>query len=202
MTEGDFLPRHLGIDAPAEREMLAALGAASREALLGEALPASIRQRAALELPAPVGEAEALAELRAIAAGNEVWRSCIGAGYHACHTPQVIQRNVLETRGWYTADTPYQSEISQGRLEALRAFQQTVIDLTGRAVANASLLDEATAAAEAMALIRRAAKSKAQAFFADARCHPQVIAVLRTRAKWMGIPLIVDDASPDGTGER
>jgi len=195
VSDGGFLERHLGIDAPAEREMLAALGAASREALLGEALPASIRQRAPLELPAPAGEAEALAELRAIAAENEVWRSCIGAGYHACHTPQVIQRNVLENPGWYTAYTPYQSEISQGRLEALLAFQQTVIDLTGLPVANASLLDEATAAAEAMALLRRAAKSKAQAFFADARCHPQVLAVLRTRAKWMGIPLEVGELS-------
>jgi len=193
VSGGEFQPRHLGIDAPAEREMLAALGAASREALLGEALPASIRQHRPLELPAPVGEAEALAELRAIAAENEVWRSLIGAGYHACHTPQVIQRNVLENPGWYTAYTPYQSEISQGRLEALLAFQQTVIDLTGLPVANASLLDEATAAAEAMALIRRAAKSRAQVFFADARCHPQVIAVLRTRAKWMGIPLEVGD---------
>ncbi len=193
MSGGEFEPRHLGIYAPAEREMLAVLGLPSREALLDEALPASIRQRQPLELPAPLGEAEALAELRAIAGENEIWRSCIGTGYHACHTPQVIQRNVLENPGWYTAYTPYQAEISQGRLEALLAFQQTVIDLTGLPVANASLLDEATAAAEAMALIRRAAKSKAQAFFVDARCHPQVIAVLRTRAKWMGIPLEVGD---------
>jgi len=195
VSENGFLHRHLGVDAAAEGEMLAALGAASRAALLDEALPASIRQRAPLELPAPASEAGALAELRAIAAGNALWRSFIGTGYHACHTPQVIQRNVLENPGWYTAYTPYQSEISQGRLEALLAFQQTVIDLTGLPVANASLLDEATAAAEAMALARRAAKSKARAFFADARCHPQVLAVLRTRAKWMGIPLIVGDAA-------
>ena len=195
MSGGEFQSRHLGIDAPAEREMLAALGLATRAALLDEALPASIRQRAPLELPAPLGEAEALAELRAIAGENEIWRSCIGAGYHACHTPQVIQRNVLENPGWYTAYTPYQAEISQGRLEALLAFQQTVIDLSGLPVANASLLDEATAAAEAMALIRRASKSKAHAFFVDARCHPQVIAVLRTRAKWMGIPLLVDETA-------
>ena len=195
MNEGEFQPRHLGIDAGAEREMLAALGLASREALLGEALPASIRQRAPLELPAPLDEAGALAELRAIAAENRIWRSVIGTGYHACRTPQVIQRNVLENPGWYTAYTPYQAEISQGRLEALLAFQQTVIDLAGLPVANASLLDEATAAAEAMALVRRAAKSKARAFFVDARCHPQVIAVLRTRAKWMGIPLEVGDAA-------
>ena len=195
MSGGEFQQRHLGIDARAERAMLETLGAASRQALLDEALPASIRQRHPLELPQPLGEAEALAELRAIAAENEIWRSCIGTGYHACYTPQVIQRNVLENPGWYTAYTPYQAEISQGRLEALLAFQQTVIDLTGLPVANASLLDEATAAAEAMALMRRAAKSKAQAFFVDARCHPQVIAVLRTRAKWMGIPLVVGDAA-------
>jgi glycine dehydrogenase len=195
VSRGEFQARHIGIDAPSEREMLAVLGLATRDALLDEALPASIRQRAPLELPEPLGEAGALAELRSIAGENEIWRSCIGAGYHACHTPQVIQRNVLENPGWYTAYTPYQAEISQGRLEALLAFQQTVIDLTGLPVANASLLDEATAAAEAMALIRRAAKSKAQAFLVDARCHPQVIAVLRTRAKWMGIALVVDDAA-------
>ena len=195
MNGDAFQQRHLGVDARAERAMLEALGAASRQALLDEALPASIRQRRPLELPQPVSEPQALAELRAIAGENEIWRSCIGTGYHACHTPQVIQRNVLENPGWYTAYTPYQAEISQGRLEALLVFQQTVIDLTGLPVANASLLDEATAAAEAMALIRRAAQSRAQAFFVDARCHPQVIAVLRTRAKWMGIPLVVDDAS-------
>ena len=193
MSSGEFLERHLGVDADGERAMLAALGLASRAALLDQALPASIRQKSPLELPAPLGEADALAALRALASENQLWRSCIGAGYHACHTPQVIQRNVLENPGWYTAYTPYQPEISQGRLEALLVFQQTVSDLTGLPVANASLLDEATAAAEAMALMRRAAKSKAQAFFADAGCHPQVLAVLATRARWMGIPLVVDD---------
>jgi glycine dehydrogenase len=190
---GEYLERHLGIDAPSERSMLARLGVASREALIAEALPASIRQRQPLELPGPLPEAQALEALRAIADENEIWRSYIGAGYHHCHTPQVIQRNVLENPGWYTAYTPYQAEISQGRLEALLAFQQTVIDLTGLPVANASLLDEATAAAEAMALIRRAAKSKARMFFADAACHPQVLAVLATRAKWLGIPLVSGD---------
>jgi len=193
VSGGGFLERHLGVDADGERAMLAALGLASRAALVEQALPGSIRQKAPLELPAPLCEAEALAALRALAGENELWRSYIGAGYHACHTPQVIQRNVLENPGWYTAYTPYQPEISQGRLEALLVFQQTVSDLTGLPVANASLLDEATAAAEAMALIRRAAKSKAQAFFADSGCHPQVLAVLATRAKWMGIPLVVDD---------
>ena len=193
MSGGEFLERHLAVDAPGERAMLAALGVPSRAALVEQALPASIRQKAPLELPAPLGEAQALAALRALAGENEIWRSFIGAGYHACHTPQVIQRNLLENPGWYTAYTPYQPEISQGRLEALLVFQQTVSDLTGLPVANASLLDEATAAAEAMALIRRAAKSKVQAFFADAGCHPQVLAVLATRAEWMGIPLVVGD---------
>ncbi len=195
MNGGEFLERHLGIDARSERAMLATLGVASREALIGEALPASIRQRQPLELPGPLPEAQALEALRAIAGENHPWRSCIGAGYHHCHTPQVIQRNVLENPGWYTAYTPYQAEISQGRLEALLVFQQTVMDLAGLPVANASLLDEATAAAEAMTLMRRAAKSKAPAFFADAACHPQVLAVLATRARWMNIPLLVDDPS-------
>jgi len=189
-----FHARHIGPDAAEEREMLALLGAGSRAELVAQAMPAAIRQREPLALPEPLDEAEALAELRAIAAQNRIWRTYIGAGYHACHTPQVIQRNVLENPGWYTAYTPYQAEISQGRLEVLLAFQQMVIDLTGLPVASASLLDEATAAGEAMALIRRASKSKAQAFFVDAACHPQVVAVIRTRARWLGIPVVVGEA--------
>ncbi|MDH4096544.1 MAG: aminomethyl-transferring glycine dehydrogenase, partial [Betaproteobacteria bacterium] len=190
-----FHARHIGPDAAEERDMLALLGVATREALIEQAMPAAIRQREPLALPGPLDEAAALAELRALAAQNQLWRSYIGTGYHACHTPQVIQRNVLENPGWYTAYTPYQAEISQGRLEVLLAFQQMVIDLTGLPVANASLLDEATAAGEAMALMRRASRSKAQAFFVDAACHPQVIAVVRTRAKWLGIPVLVGDAA-------
>ncbi len=190
-----FHARHLGPDAAGERAMLEALGVATRAELVAQAIPAAIRQREPLALPGPLDEAEALAELRRIAAQNQVWRAYIGAGYSACHTPQVIQRNVLENPGWYTAYTPYQAEISQGRLEVLLAFQQMVIDLTGLPVANASLLDEATAAGEAMTLMRRAARSKAAAFFVDAACHPQVIAVIRTRAKWLGIPLVVGDAA-------
>ena len=189
-----FHARHIGPDAAGEREMLAVLGVATRAELVAQAMPAAIRQREPLALPGPLDEAEALDELRRITLRNRIWRSYIGTGYSACHTPQVIQRNVLENPGWYTAYTPYQAEISQGRLEVLLAFQQVVIDLTGLPVANASLLDEATAAGEAMTLIRRASKSKAHAFFVDAACHPQVIAVIRTRAKWLGIPVVVGDA--------
>jgi len=192
-----FAARHIGPDERDERAMLEFLGLASREALIAEALPAAIRQAAPLELPAPRTESEALAELRALAARNQVWRTYIGMGYCGTHTPQVIQRNVIENPGWYTPYTPYQAEISQGRLEALLAFQQMLIDLTGLPVANASLLDEATAAGEAMGLIQRATKSAQKAFFVDAACHPQVIAVIRTRARWLGIPLVVGDAATE-----
>ncbi|HVP09512.1 MAG TPA: aminomethyl-transferring glycine dehydrogenase [Burkholderiales bacterium] len=195
LDTGSFAARHIG-PRPAEvREMLAALGVDSVEALMGQALPASIRQATPLELPAPRSEEQALAELKALAARNRPWRSFIGMGYCGTWTPPVIQRNVLESPGWYTPYTPYQAEISQGRLEALITFQQMLIDLTGLPVANASLLDEATAAAEAMSLIQRSAKSAGKAFFVDAGCHPQVIAVVRTRARWLGIPLVEGDAA-------
>jgi glycine dehydrogenase len=190
----DFAGRHLGSDAAAEREMLAALGVASMDALIAEVVPAGIRLREPLALDEPTTELRATADLSAHAIRNEVWRNFIGMGYYGTYMPAVIQRNVFENPGWYTAYTPYQAEISQGRLEALLNFQQTVIDLTGLPVANASLLDEATAAAEAMAMIRRSSKSKAAAFFVDSAVHPQVLAVMRTRAKWLGIRLIVADA--------
>src|SRR5687767_8117608 len=177
--------------------MLAALGVASIDALVREVVPEKIRLTAPLALADAKTEAHALAALSAHAGRNELWRNFIGMGYYGTHTPSVIQRNVIENPGWYTAYTPYQAEISQGRLEALLNFQQLVIDLTGLPVANASLLDEATAASEAMAMIRRSAKSKAKAFFADAASHPQVLAVMRTRAKWMGIELVVGDAERD-----
>jgi glycine dehydrogenase len=189
----EFVGRHLGADAAAQREMLETLGVSSLDALLRDIVPARILQGAPLALGEPVAEADALAELRAIAARNESWRSFIGMGYYGCFTPRVIQRNVIENPGWYSAYTPYQAEISQGRLEALLNFQQMVIDLTGLPIANASLLDEATAAAEAMAMIRRSAKSKQNRFFVDAGCHPQVVAVLRTRARGLGIALVVGD---------
>ncbi len=192
-----FIGRHLGGAEADQRAMLAALGCSSIEALIDEVVPRDIRMQGQPELPAAVDEAQALAELKALAGENANWRSYLGQGYSACITPAVIQRNVIENPGWYTAYTPYQAEISQGRLEALLVFQQMVIDLTGLAVANASLLDEASAAAEAMTLIRRSTQHRAQAFFIDAACHPQVIAVVRTRAKWLGIELVVGDARRD-----
>jgi len=193
-----YAARHLGADARAQQALLDAVGAASMDAFLASAMPEGIRSAAAAEaLGAAVSEDAALAELAALAAQNTLWRNFLGMGYHGTRTPAVIRRNVLENPGWYTAYTPYQAEISQGRLEALLAFQQMVIDLTGLPVANASLLDEATAAAEAMLLLRRCAKSRAPAFFIDAACHPQVIAVVATRAKWLGIELLVGDADAD-----
>ena len=189
-----FVERHLGSSGADERALLEMLGCSSIDALIDEVVPRDIRMQGLADLPAPVDEAQALAELKELAAKNAHWRSFIGQGYYGCITPAVIRRNVIENPGWYTAYTPYQAEISQGRLEALLVFQQMVIDLTGLAVANASLLDEATAAAEAMTLMRRSTGHPAQAFFIDFACHPQVIAVVRTRARWLGIELIVGDA--------
>ncbi len=191
----EFHARHLGPNRATESEMLAAIGAASRDSLIAQTVPAEILRTGLLNLPEPVTEAEALSELRSIAQKNQVWRSFIGAGYFGTHTPEPIKRNVLENPGWYTAYTPYQAEVAQGRLEALMTFQQMVIDLTGMHTSNASLLDEATAAAEAMACMKRASKVPgATKFLVDTQVHPQVIAVMRTRAKWMGIELIVSDA--------
>jgi glycine dehydrogenase len=158
-------------------------------------VPASILHEGLLDLPSPASEADALKELKTIAAKNKVWRTFIGAGYHNTFTPEPIRRNVLENPGWYTAYTPYQAEVAQGRLEALMNFQQMVVDLTGMHTSNASLLDEATAAAEAMATMKRASKvASATKFFVDTHVHPQVIAVMRTRAGWMGIEVMVGDA--------
>uniref|UniRef100_UPI00356879B4 glycine dehydrogenase n=1 Tax=Spongiibacter sp. TaxID=2024860 RepID=UPI00356879B4 len=191
---GEFQQRHIGPNAEQTQAMLNSLGADSLESLIRETVPASIL-RDALPLPDGISENDALAELADIAAKNTVARSFIGMGYYDTHTPKVILRNVLENPGWYTAYTPYQPEIAQGRLEALLNFQQMVIDLTGLDLANASLLDEATAAAEAMAMCKRAArKNKSDVFFVDAQCHPQTIAVLKTRAEALGLEIYVGDA--------
>ncbi|MDD0973542.1 aminomethyl-transferring glycine dehydrogenase [Pseudomonas fontis] len=187
-----FLRRHLGPDAAEQQSMLAALGVASRSELIEQTVPPGIRLNRALALPAALDEQAALAKLRGYAEQNQQWTSLIGMGYHATLTPTVILRNVLENPGWYTAYTPYQPEIAQGRLEALLNFQQMVIDLTGLDLANASLLDEATAAAEAMALAKRVAKSRSNVFFADEHCHPQTLSVLQTRAEGFGFELVID----------
>jgi glycine dehydrogenase len=189
-----FHARHIGPGGAQEAEMLATIGYTSRQQLIRDTVPAAILRDAPLEIVPPATEAEALAELEAIAARNQVWRSYIGAGYHGTLVPEPIRRNVLENPGWYTAYTPYQAEVAQGRLEALLNFQQMVIDLTGLPVANASLLDEATAAAEAMGVIRRSSRHASTRFLVDAAVHPQVIAVIRTRARWLGVEVVVADA--------
>jgi glycine dehydrogenase len=184
--------RHIG-PSPAEMaEMLDVVGAPSLDALIERTVPASIRQREPLPWP-QMTEHEVLAEMRRLSKRNRVTTSMIGQGYHDTVTPPAIQRNIFENPAWYTAYTPYQPEIAQGRLEALLNFQTMVSDLTGLPVANASLLDEATACAEAMTMAQRVAKSKARAFFVDRNCHPQNIAVMRTRAEPLGIELIVGD---------
>jgi len=173
--------------------MLAAVGADSLPGLVDEIVPAGISRRQPMQLPSPLSEPAALAELRTIAGRNKLLKSFIGQGYHSTHTPGVIQRNVLENPAWYTAYTPYQAEISQGRMEAVLTFQTMVCDLTGMEIANASLLDEATAAAEAMTLAFRLHKGEATVFLADQRCHPQTLEVLATRAEPLGIDLVIGD---------
>ncbi|MFI7601787.1 aminomethyl-transferring glycine dehydrogenase [Actinoplanes sp. NPDC049681] len=182
-----FAHRHIGPDADAQTQMLKAIGYASLEALMDAAIPEVIRWHGTLELPAAASEEETIAELREIAGRNTVTTSMIGLGYYGTFTPAVIRRNVLENPAWYTAYTPYQPEISQGRLEALLNFQTMVTDLTGLATANASMLDEGTAVAEAMTLARRSSKSKSNVYAVDADTLPQTLAVLRTRAEPLGI---------------
>jgi glycine dehydrogenase len=186
-----FPRRHIGPDDREVGEMLAALGLPSLEALIEQTVPADIRLGRPLQLPPARGEHELLDHLRAIASRNQVCRSFIGMGYHDCITPAVIQRNVLENPGWYTQYTPYQAEIAQGRLEALLNFQTMVADLTGLPLAGASLLDEGTAAAEAMGMCLAIAGGERKAFFAADDCHPQTLAVVRTRADSMGLELRV-----------
>jgi glycine dehydrogenase len=193
----DFVRRHIGPSEAEIRAMLAALEIPSLERLVEKAMPKAILDRAPLDLGPPLSEAEAQAELRAHAAANARFKPMIGLGYYGTITPAVIRRNVLENPGWYTAYTPYQPEISQGRLELLLAFQTMVAELAGLEIANASMLDEATAAAEAMTLALRVAGSKSNAFFVAASCHPQTIAVVETRAEPLGIEVIVGDPARD-----
>ncbi len=193
--DGEFVHRHIGPDDADEALMLSAVGAASRRALIEAIVPRSIARSSSMNLPNPVSESQALQELRTIAQKNQVFKSFIGQGYHGTHTPGVILRNILENPAWYTAYTPYQAEISQGRMEALVNFQTMVCDLTGMAIANASMLDEATAAAEAMTLARRSVKSTSDNFIVAADCHPQTIEVVRTRAAPLGLTVLVGDVA-------
>ncbi|UFS77000.1 aminomethyl-transferring glycine dehydrogenase [Tardiphaga sp. 37S4] len=193
----DFVRRHIGPSQADIRVMLEAVGAKSLSALMGETLPASIRQKAPLDLGRALSETEALAHMTEMAAKNAVFTSLIGQGYSGTVLPTVIQRNILENPAWYTAYTPYQPEISQGRLEALFNFQTMICDLTSLDVANASLLDEATAAAEAMALAERASNVQTKTFFVDHEVHPQTLAVLRTRAEPLGWKLQIGNPLTD-----
>jgi glycine dehydrogenase len=186
-----FVRRHIGPRDEDVAAMLASLGVDSLDALVSQAIPAEIRAEVALDLPDDRGEKEVLATLHRMVSKNQVFRSYIGMGYHDCITPPVIQRNILESPGWYTQYTPYQAEISQGRLEVLLAFQTMVADLTGLPLANASLLDEATAAAEAMAMCMAITRNKKAGFFVADHCHPQTLAVMRTRAEPLGVDLQV-----------
>ena len=188
---GAFLERHIGPNDAEIAHMLRVVGHDSLDAMTDAIVPASIKSAQPLALPAPINEEEALAKIRAVAARNQVFRSFIGQGYYGTHTPKVILRNILENPAWYTAYTPYQAEISQGRMEALINFQTMVADLTGMEIANASLLDEATAAAEAMTLAKRSAKSKSNTFLVAGDTHPQTLEVLATRAEPLGITVDV-----------
>ena len=197
-NSSEFIERHIGPNVDETKAMLATLGLNSLDELMTLTVPESIRQKAPLALKSAIGEHEALSELRSIAEKNKVFKTYIGQGYHDTHTPNVILRNVLENPGWYTAYTPYQPEISQGRLEALLNFQQMIIELTGMDMANASMLDEATAAAEAMAMAKRVnRKSRSQIFFVDAQAHPQTIAVIKTRAEFFGFEVVLGNPATD-----
>lgn len=190
-TQNEFVGRHNGPKLSDQQKMLEAINAVSLDALISETVPANIRLEQPMTLAEAKSEADMLATMKQFAEQNQVKRTFIGQGYYNTFTPNVILRNVLENPGWYTAYTPYQPEISQGRLESLLNFQQMVIDLTGMEIANASLLDEATAAAEAMTLCKRAGKSKSNVFFVADDVHPQTIEVVKTRAKFIGFEVLV-----------
>ncbi len=196
----DFVRRHIGPGPFQQKAMLDHLGLSSLDELIEKVVPATIRREDEMPLPAAMTEEQVLTELRTIADKNQVFKSFIGMGYYGTYTPAVIQRNILENPAWYTAYTPYQAEISQGRMEAMLNFQTMVADLTALELANASMLDEATAAAEAMALCLRVSRSKGKVFFVAEDCHPQTIAVVKTRAINLGIEVVVGDIDA-GFGE-
>ncbi|MFV2040216.1 MAG: glycine dehydrogenase, partial [Acidimicrobiales bacterium] len=192
-SASEFASRHIGPSASDSATMLATLGLSSMEELVARTVPSSIRSEGPLRMPPPLSETEAINRLTQLAEANHVATSLIGLGYHGTVTPPVIQRNILENPAWYTSYTPYQAEISQGRLEAILNFQTMIADLTGRELANASLLDEATASAEAMALLHRRHESGGDTFVVDPDCLPQTIAVIQTRAEPLGIAVVVGD---------
>ena len=196
-NSAEFLARHIGIDEDDEARMLSVVGSASRRELIDGIVPRSIARSSRMAIPPPVGEAAALGQLKAMAAKNKVFKSFIGQGYYGTITPGVILRNVLENPAWYTAYTPYQAEISQGRLEALINFQTMVCDLTAMPIANASMLDEATAAAEAMTLAKRSVKAKSNVFVVAGDCHPQTIEVIQTRAMPLGITVLLANSASE-----
>ena len=193
----EFVTRHIGIGADDERKMLVVVGSKSRRELIDGIVPRSIARTHAMAIPQAISEAAALAEIKAMAAKNKVFKSFVGQGYYGTHTPGVILRNILENPAWYTAYTPYQAEISQGRMEALVNFQTMVCDLTGMAIANASMLDEATAAAEAMTLAKRSVKSKSNVFVVAGDCHPQTIEVIQTRAGPLGLEVVLANSAEE-----
>lgn len=199
--ENAFVHRHLGKDANEQQALLQTVGFDDLDSLVDAVVPKAVRLNKDLDLPEAMSEHNALAKLRAMADNITVAKSYIGQGYSPTRLPAVIQRNVLENPGWYTAYTPYQAEIAQGRLEALLNFQQVCIDLTGMDLAGASLLDEATAAAEAMAMARRVSKSKSNAFFVDERTYPQTLDVIHTRAKYFGFEIVIGDFDVAKNGE-
>ncbi|MEM8779979.1 MAG: glycine dehydrogenase (aminomethyl-transferring), partial [Cyanobacteria bacterium P01_G01_bin.49] len=189
-----FAKRHIGPNAEEIGQMLKVLGFSTLDQLIDATVPQAIHLSKPLNLPKPQSEYGALAQLKSIASKNQIFRSYIGMGYYDCITPPVIQRNLLENPGWYTAYTPYQAEIAQGRLEALLNYQTMIVELTGLEIANSSLLDEGTAAAEAMSMSYGLCKNKeADAFFVDSHCHPQTIEVIKTRAYPLGIKIIIKD---------
>ena len=197
--QNDFIGRHLSL--PDRAALLAALGEKDIDSFIDRTVPQNVRMPGPIKLPEALSEADALSKLKGIAGENRINKSYIGLGYYPTRLPNVILRNVLENPGWYTAYTPYQAEISQGRLEALLNFQQVCLDLTGFELAGASLLDEATAAAEAMAMARRVGKSKSNQFFVDERVYPQTLDVIKTRAKYFGFELVVGDFNTARNGE-
>lgn len=199
-NSAEFTARHIGPDTADQTAMLDALGCKTLAQLTQQVVPEAIAMSESLAIDDGCTEAEALHELKQIASHNKVFRSFIGQGYYGTITPNVIQRNILENPAWYTAYTPYQPEISQGRLEALINFQTMITDLTGMEISNASMLDEGTAAAEAMSLCQRMSKSKSLRFFVDSDCLPQTIEVIKTRAEPLGIEVEVGNPD-DFTGE-